>query len=48
MVGPFAIIDHISPAIMDGTENLDVSPHTFSAVNALLHLANVVVQQFIV
>lgn len=38
MVGPFAFIDHMGPAQMDGNENLDVPPHPHIGLSTLTYL----------
>lgn len=38
MVGPFAFIDHMGPAKMDGNKNLDVPPHPHIGLSTLTYL----------
>ncbi|RFN58138.1 pirin family protein [Marixanthomonas ophiurae] len=38
MVGPFAFIDHMGPAVMNEKENLDVPPHPHIGLSTLTYL----------
>lgn len=38
MVGPFAFIDHMGPAVLSADENLDVAPHPHIGLSTLTYL----------